>query len=875
MQTCATRDQPDRLPAIDGYTIIREIGRGGMGVVYEAHDEKLSRRVALKILPGDALGDESQLARFEQEARAAARLHHTNIVPVFGVGRQEGRPYYVMQYIAGTGLDVVLGELRRLARPGSGSRPVQIPQPHGEPRPAEPHPQADRQENVRIAAANVAQALATGMFAAAKPPARELSATDPGAGETVDFPSPAGPRPSPRAESPVPGSPGSSVLAAHSDFGPPYFKAVGRIGIQVAEAMDYANRQGVLHRDIKPSNLLLEANGNVWVADFGLAKTTEAGDLTQTGQFVGTIRYMAPERFQGRCDVRSDVYSLGLTLYELAALRPAFEESDRFKLIERIRREGPARLKALAPKVPRDLETIIQKSIAPDPAHRYATAAALADDLRRYLEDRPIQARRASRPERVVRWCRRNPWVAAFLAASVIGVIVSSALAVRATLADRASRLAAAATRKERDRAESEAAIAKAVNEFFNKDVLAQAAVHLQTGPSIKPDPDITVRTALDRSASKIGERFASQPLVEASIRHTIGEAYFHLGLYAKAFSHLERARDLRRRELGEDHPDTLETIGMIGAVYLEDGKLSEADPLLLRVMEGLSAALGAEHLQTLAATHRVAQLCADLGKMPQAEQLLLRLQEIYDRKLGAESVETLDVTISLASVYAAQGKLESAERLLTDALKRLSARRATQHPYTLTAMNVLAGIYESRQKGLEAERLWKEILEKQRPVLGDSHPERLATMALLGTHYAVNGRVVEAEPLLLKALAGGRSALDRNHGVVVVAVASLAGVYVQKGEMAKVGPLLAEALQVARTKLGPDHILTAQAAENLGSFYLFQRDFAKAERPLREHHSYLVKHNPEDWGRFAIESKLGFCLICQKKYREAEGFLL
>jgi len=136
--------------------------------------------------------------------------------------------------------------------------------------------------------------------------------------------------------------------------------------------------------------------------------------MTQTGQFVGTIRYMAPERFEGRCDARSDVYSLGLTMYELVALRPAFEESDRFKLIERICREEPVRLKAVAPKVPRDFETIIHKSIAPHPDHRYATAAALADDLRRYLDDRPIQARRASRPERVLRWCRRNPWVAAF-----------------------------------------------------------------------------------------------------------------------------------------------------------------------------------------------------------------------------------------------------------------------------------------------------------------------------------------------------------------------------------------------------------------------------------------------------------------------------
>ena len=167
----------------------------------------------------------------------------------------------------------------------------------------------------------------------------------------------------------------------------------------MAEALDYANRQGILHRDIKPSNLLLDGRGNVWVADFGLAKTSDADDLTHAGDILGTIRYMAPERFQGRCDVRSDVYSLGLTLYELVALRPAYEASDRHWLMERVLHEEPERLKKLTPSVPRDLETIIAKSSAHEPAGRYATAAALAEDLKRFVEDRPIRARRTSAAE--------------------------------------------------------------------------------------------------------------------------------------------------------------------------------------------------------------------------------------------------------------------------------------------------------------------------------------------------------------------------------------------------------------------------------------------------------------------------------------------
>ena len=200
---------------------------------------------------------------------------------------------------------------------------------------------------------------------------------------------------------------------------------MAHIGIQVADALEYANRRGILHRDDKPSNLLLDGHGNGWVADFGLAKTAEADDLTHTGDILGTIRYMAPERrFSGHCDARSDVYSLGLTLYELLALRPAFEASDRHALIERVLYEQPEPLRKRAAGVPRDLETIVAKAMARDPAARYATAGALAEDLRRFVEDRPIRGRRISAPERAWRWCRRNKRLAA-----TIGVAVGSLVA--------------------------------------------------------------------------------------------------------------------------------------------------------------------------------------------------------------------------------------------------------------------------------------------------------------------------------------------------------------------------------------------------------------------------------------------------------------
>ncbi len=311
-------------------------------------------------------------------------------MPVFGVGRQDGHHYFVMQFIAGLGLDVVLDDLRRLRRAKSEAGP----------------PRLSGAEPARRAVGGGSGPLADHRPVRCRWAAGDGSVTEP-LDDAALVPAAAnGPPADSGSSSAI--LPGSSELSASSDPDRQFYRSVARIGIQVAEALEYANRQGILHRDVKPSNLLLDNHGNVWVADFGLAKTAEADDLTHTGDILGTIRYMAPERFAGHCDARSDVYSLGLTLYEMVALRPAYEASDRHTLMDRVLHEEPERLKKLAPGVPRDLETIVAKATARDPAVRYATAAALAEDLRRFVEDRPIRARRVSPVERLGRWCRRN-----------------------------------------------------------------------------------------------------------------------------------------------------------------------------------------------------------------------------------------------------------------------------------------------------------------------------------------------------------------------------------------------------------------------------------------------------------------------------------
>ena len=223
--------------------------------------------------------------------------------------------------------------------------------------------------------------------------------------------------------------PGEGDLSTAEDNRRAYFRSVAEIGHQCAEALSYAHARGIIHRDIKPSNLLLDTNGVVWVTDFGLAKTNDVG-LTQTGDILGTIRYMSPERFKGQCDNRADVYSLGLTLYEMLVLKPAYESPDRLKLIDIVTKTEVTTPRSIDSRIPRDLETIVLKACDKDPKRRYQSADDLAEDLQRFLNDEPILARRASPTERVVRWSRRNPWLATAMSVAAAALIAITGISM-------------------------------------------------------------------------------------------------------------------------------------------------------------------------------------------------------------------------------------------------------------------------------------------------------------------------------------------------------------------------------------------------------------------------------------------------------------
>jgi tetratricopeptide (TPR) repeat protein len=408
----ANREQP-LAGRLGDFCILREIGRGGMGIVYEAEQISLGRRVALKVLPFAAALDPKQLQRFKNEAQAAAQLHHTNIVPVFGVGCERGVHYYAMQFIEGQTLAAVITELRQ----HNGIEP--------------------RDPNHLLS--EVAQELASGRLAPAK--RREGALEDRPDREEPTGPYHAATAPPYRAstsQQPDSTLPAAALSGEGSIKSAAYFRTVANLGLQAADALEHAHQLGVVHRDIKPANLLVDVRGNLWITDFGLAHFQSNPGLTLSGDLVGTLRYMSPEQALAKrvlIDQRTDIYSLGVTLYELLTLEQAFSGRDREELLRQIAFEEPRSPRRLNKPIPAELETIVLKAMEKNPAERYATAQELADDLRRYLEDKPIHAKRPTLAQRAIKWGRRHRpavWAAVvLLVAAMFGSVVATLVIAR------------------------------------------------------------------------------------------------------------------------------------------------------------------------------------------------------------------------------------------------------------------------------------------------------------------------------------------------------------------------------------------------------------------------------------------------------------
>jgi serine/threonine protein kinase len=500
------------------YQIVREIGRGGMGVVYEAVQLSLGRRVALKVLPFAAALDAKQLQRFKNEAQAAAHLHHTNIVPVISVGCERGVHYYAMQYIEGQTLAAVIAELRQQA----GLERQDASQPLSE----------------------VAKELVSGRLAPAKPCGSEPP-TGPYHGTTSP---PHHPTTSLR---PDPTPPVAGLSTEHSIKSAAYFRTVANLGLQAAEALEHAHQMGVVHRDIKPANLLVDVRGNLWITDFGLAHCQSQPGLTMSGDLVGTLRYMSPEQALAKrvvVDHRTDIYSLGVTLYELLTLELAFRGSDRQELLRQIAFEEPRPPRRLNKPIPAELETIVLKAMEKNPAERYATAQELAEDLRRFLEDKPIKAKRPTLLQQAVRWGRRHRPVVG--AAVVVLILASVALAASTWLIWR-------------EKEQTKAALAQAEGNFQKARQAVDQMLTRVAKEKLAHIPQMEkVRAELLQDALVFYQGFLQQQSTNPVVRYDMARAYRQVGYIQRLLGDTEKAQESSRQailileELASAFPD-------------------------------------------------------------------------------------------------------------------------------------------------------------------------------------------------------------------------------------------------------------------------------------------------------------------------------
>jgi serine/threonine protein kinase/tetratricopeptide (TPR) repeat protein len=467
--------QPN-LRRLGDFEIAREVGRGGMGVVYEALQVSLNRRVALKVLSGSLGLTPKAVQRFRREAEAAAKLHHTNIVPVYATGEEDNTHFYAMELIDGPSLDHLIRQMRGV---------------------------------VSTAGPNSTASGDGGGIS------RDLLQT----GLYVEGTSISG------------GTAGLSSTALGPGSG--YFDTLARMLAEVAEALEYAHEQGVVHRDMKPSNLLLSPAGRLSINDFGLARMLEQPGMTMTGEFVGTPAYMSPEQITaGRTplDHRTDIYSLGATLYELLTLHPPFAGDRRDQVLTQILHKEPKAPRQVNPKVPVDLETICLKAMEKDPDRRYQTAGAMAEDLRRHVNRFPILARRAGPVERLRKWTKRHPGLTAGVGLALVAIILAGFFADQ-FWRERQDRIAAAA----------------AARRQLLKEKVQQAQDHMLNGNFASAEDAIRAAEELEAP--------------EEWVQWRRGQIAFHRGEIESAVHFLEPAVDRM--------PTNLAANSLLGAAYL------------------------------------------------------------------------------------------------------------------------------------------------------------------------------------------------------------------------------------------------------------------------------------------------------------------
>jgi serine/threonine protein kinase/Tfp pilus assembly protein PilF len=726
---------------IGDYQILGILGRGGMGVVYEAEQRSPKRRVALKVVRGESSLDDTHLVLFRREVEVLARLEHPMIARIYDSGRTpEGRHFFAMELVRGATLDVFL------RREG---------------------PLDDREVRRRL-----------------------------------------------------------SLIA------------------DIAEAVHYAHQRGVIHRDLKPSNVIVTEAGTapgpgsgpgairpgVKILDFGVARITDedvrATRVTEIGVVRGTLSYMSPEQASGRpdaIDVRTDIYALGVVLYEMltGALPHDLSKMTLAQAVRVLEEARPIPLRQAwkgSARLDEDVETIVSKALEKDPKDRYASAAALAEDLRRWLDSKPILARPPSTMYQLRKFVRRNPLPTAFAATLLVLV-----LGFAGAMGWQAQRVAS-----ERDRAQAAAAKAEAINRFLQET--------LQTAnPDVGGSRQVTILQALDQSLGRIEKTFQAQPVVEGDVRETLGETYNTLGEYEKAEAQLRRALDLRLAQLGPLHTDTGTTYGALSRLYHITTRYDEAIEAANKGIAAERAAPGPPHIRLAERLNDLGYAYYFAGKPNQAETPVREALAIGRAWPEGPTYPLGESLLLLGNIVASQGKLEEGAKLLNEALEVANKVLGPTTTQADNARNALSMVLMEQKDYDGAEKLLLEVLENMKQMLGEKHPQIAVTLENLGNVYYRAGRLDKTIEMLDRTAALRREILGPEDPAVGRTLCNRGTVMWRAGRLPEAEASLREGIALMRRGLTPDHPDVGYVYSTLAAVLNDRKDGPGAETAIRE----------------------------------------